>query len=137
MEDGFGAEACVGLAAAGCMEATEGGQTTVGMGTCFVQELDWWQAGLDAVLAELMALHAATDAENAAAGMTVPNMVDALDAYHRAWLAYREAACTYEYAHWMGGTGGGPASAECHLQLTGAHMLALSGRLRDALIPEP
>ena len=135
LDDRAAAGACVGQASGSCMEQTEGGWTTVGMGVCLHAEIDWWQARLDATFAELIALHAASDAENAEAGLTVPSLAQALDGFHRAWIAYRDAACTYEHAHWMGGTGGGPASASCHLQLTGAHALDLAARLRDARLP--
>jgi uncharacterized protein YecT (DUF1311 family) len=134
-DDRAGARACVGRAAGVCMDTTEGGQTTVGMGVCLMDELDWWDARLSETFTELMALHAAMDAENAAAGLTLPSLAETLEDFHRAWSAYRDAACTYEHAHWMGGTGGGPASAACRLHLTGAHALDLMARLGDARLP--
>ena len=43
----------------------------------------------------------------------------------RAWIAYRDARCGYEYSLWQGGTGGGPASVACYMEVTGEQALYL------------
>ena len=47
----------------------------------------------------------------------------------RAWIAWRDAACLYEVSQWGGGTGGGPAGADCMMRLAGEQALALEDRL--------
>ncbi len=126
---------CAGSAAEVCMEATEGGWTTVGIGACLSDEVAWWEGRLAAILDELGALNAAVDREMSEVNPHLIRLAPALDAFHAAWRAYRDAACDYEYAHWMGGTGGGPASTSCALDLTAAHTLELAARLREARLP--
>ena len=43
----------------------------------------------------------------------------------RAWIAFRDAACNYEATRWGGGTGAGPAAADCVMKLTARQALHL------------
>lgn len=119
---------CIGKSADVCMGG-DGGSTTVGMGYCLQSEAEYWDGRLNDAYKPLMASEKANDAEMAEIGATVPKTAEALRDMQRAWIAYRDAACLYEYAQWGGGTGGGPASAGCIMQLTGEQALKLEARL--------
>jgi uncharacterized protein YecT (DUF1311 family) len=122
---------CIGHAADACMLETEGGDTTVGMGACLRAELDWWAARLSVAEAAVAEAAAATDAEMVAIGATVPMQVPAFDAMRAAWAAWRDAACDWERVQWGGGTGQGPATAACLMQVTGEQALALEAWLAE------
>jgi uncharacterized protein YecT (DUF1311 family) len=122
-------QACIGLAAEACMAATSDGGTTVGMGFCLDAEYRWWDDRLNLVYRRLLADHQAADREAAADGVRAPSLAEGLVAMQRAWIPFRDAACAYEVAHWGGGTGGGPAAAECRMRLTGEQALALALRI--------
>ncbi|MGX0902136.1 uncharacterized protein YecT (DUF1311 family) [Roseovarius sp. MBR-79] len=124
-----GGEGCAGQAASACMEATPGGQTTVGMGGCLDRERAYWDGWLNAVYQQLYVNLAAQDAQVASAA---PRQAEALRDMQRAWIGFRDAKCGYEAAQWGGGTGAGPASVSCHLHETARQMLYLqSSRLGD------
>ena len=123
-------EGCIGYAADECT-GSPGGSTTVGMGYCYGQEFEYWDARLNAAYAALMAIERAQDAEIKELGSAAPSTAEALRAMQRAWIAYRDAACDYERSQWGGGTGGGPASAACMMGLTGSQALALEDRLEE------
>lgn len=120
---------CAGLAANLCMQSNDGGETTVGMSTCLGKEADFWDAELNAVYAELSAREKANDAEMAKIGATVPPVFSALRDMQRAWIPYRDALCAYDYSHWGGGTGGGPASVSCFLHETARQVAVLRTNL--------
>ncbi|MEO0774677.1 MAG: lysozyme inhibitor LprI family protein, partial [Pseudomonadota bacterium] len=67
----------------------------------------------------------ASDAEMASIGASVASQEEALRAMQRAWIAYRDATCDYEYSQWGGGTGGGPALIGCIMRETGEQTLYL------------
>jgi len=127
-ETGLDAQACIGLSAQACME-TPGGETTVGMGMCYAQELDYWDGRLNAAYKALMEQHEAEDATLAAQGFSGPGLAVSLRDMQRAWIAWRDAACAYEFALWTGGTGGGPAATACRMQITAEQALELEARL--------
>ena len=120
--------ACVGRSEEACI-ASPDGYTTVGMGFCLGRELDYWDARLNAAYGALREVEARADAEMRELGATVPSMANSLRAAQRAWIAFRDADCAYELSQWGGGTGGGPATTQCLMQLTGERALALEGRL--------
>ncbi|WGH77631.1 lysozyme inhibitor LprI family protein [Jannaschia ovalis] len=122
---------CIGLSAGACVADTPGGETTVGMGACLYSELQYWDDRLNAAYGTLRAAHAATDAEMRSAGGNPPSMADALRDMQRAWIPYRDAACAYARSQWGGGTGGGPASADCLMRLTGEQALRLERELEE------
>jgi uncharacterized protein YecT (DUF1311 family) len=43
----------------------------------------------------------------------------------RAWIEFRDKACTYEAALWQGGTGQGPAAISCLMEQTARQALSL------------
>lgn len=71
---------------------------------------------------------AALAESNAALSPTIPDAVDLLRQMQRDWIAYRDAACAWDYVQWGGGSGAGPAEAECLMRLTASQVLFLEGR---------
>lgn len=119
---------CIGRSAEACI-ATPDGFTTVGMGFCLGRELEYWDGRLNAAYGALREIEAAADAGMRELGATVPSMADALRDAQRAWIAFRDADCAYELSQWGGGSGGGPATGRCLMQMTGERALALEDRL--------
>ena len=99
------------------------------MGFCIQSELAFWDTRLNAAYGALMDIEEAQDSEMRDLGAGITSMADALRAMQRAWIIYRDAACDYERSQWGGGTGGGPATAECMMRMTGLQALALETRL--------
>ena len=122
---------CVGASAEVCIEDTEGGYSTVGMGACIWAEHEYWDARLNAAYGELLARPAEGDAENHEYQPNLPSMEDALREMQRAWIPFRDATCAYERSLWGGGTGGGPAAADCLMQETARQALRLESILRE------
>lgn len=129
--DTAGKSFCIGRASDLCMARTPGGGSTVGMVGCYDRELRWWDARLNTVYGQLMAEEKATDAEMKRIGATAPSLSESLRAMQRAWIPYRDAACDYERANWGGGTGGGPATLACLMDLTARQTLRLEAHLGD------
>lgn len=114
--------ACIGLSANLCMEAP-GGYSTYGMGGCLDRELSFWDALLNENYSARMA-----QAKRADAAETQDHLAfqaEALRDMQRAWITFRDAACDYERSQWGGGTGGGPATLACLMQMTGEQALRL------------
>lgn len=128
--------ACLGLSANACMAAQPGGPSTAGDGACYAAETAYWDRRLNADYAELLKLEEAQAAEDAAAPALQASPVEALRTMERAWVAYRDAACAYEYSTWGGGTGGGPAQELCLLIFTGRQALDLELRLSELKVQE-
>jgi len=126
--DAAQAQACIGAAAQACIDSPDG-YTTVGMGMCYGMELDHWDARLNVAYKALMKLHEKSDASMKEYGATVPETAPALRDMQRAWIAYRDAACAYERSLWGGGTGQGPATAECLMRMTADQALMLEARV--------
>jgi uncharacterized protein YecT (DUF1311 family) len=126
--DGLLRDVCVGLSAAACINAP-GGYTTVGMGFCLSQEADYWDGRLNAAYQSLMAFEESADAEMAELGSAAPPMAPALQEMQRAWIAFRDTTCQYEVTQWGGGTGQGPAFADCRMRTTAQQALTLEDRL--------
>ena len=124
---------CIGRGAQACMEKTDAGGSTVGMGFCLGAELKDWDVRLNQVYGVLRGREKAMDDEMASyktqGTPTVPQIAPALKTMQRAWIAYRDAACAYEVTHWGGGTGGGPAWSGCMMDLTARQAIALRARM--------
>ena len=112
--------ACIGASANQCTIKTPGGSATVVVGACFDRELQFWDARLNEVYAQLRAQQADMEpARNAN-----------LQAMQRAWITYRDARCDYELVQWGGGTGGIPALIACLMQSTAEQVFVLEQSLR-------
>jgi uncharacterized protein YecT (DUF1311 family) len=121
-------QSCVGASANACMEATQGGSSTVGMGACLAAERDAWDARLNEVYQASMAAHRASDAEYKPALSEAESLRDA----QRAWIPFRDANCLYEISHWGGGTGAGPAGTACTMRMTAGRALELGWTTENA-----
>jgi len=117
---------CIGRAAAACM-MTPGGDTTIGMMECLDGEVRYWDVRLNTAYAERVAIAKEQDAEMRDLGSAAASIEESLRAMQRSWIAFRDASCLYEQVQWMGGTGGGPATAACHMHETARQALKLEG----------
>ncbi len=122
---------CIGKAAAHCSQNSLGGETSFGMGGCLEKELIYWDAALNSAYLALIEQVRQIDADAEKNEWRVAKQVPALRKAQRAWIAYRDATCEYEYATWSGGTGGGPALLSCLMTLTGEQALRLQARLEE------
>ncbi|MEM7596725.1 MAG: lysozyme inhibitor LprI family protein [Pseudomonadota bacterium] len=120
-----GRHACVGVSAQRCMEDTAGGQSTYGMGGCLSAEFEYWDQQLNALYGAAIDAARAFDADMAGVAAHLATQEANLRAMQRAWIAFRDATCDYEYSQWGGGTGGGPAIAGCMMRMTGEQALYL------------
>ncbi|WP_347139601.1 lysozyme inhibitor LprI family protein [Paracoccus sp. SSK6] len=116
--------ACIGAASGPCIESP-GGYSTYAMSWCLGQEFDVWDRKLNDSYARVLASAKAADAEMAELGSAAEKQEPLLRQMQRDWIAFRDAACAYERSRWGGGTGGGPASVDCSLQLTAHQYLRL------------
>lgn len=121
--------ACVGQAAQACTEAS-GNDSTIGMSACYGAELDLWKAQLNATYDKLNATHEASDKRIEGVGAT-PQAPE-LEAAEKAWLAYRDAECSYQAGFFAGGSGAGPAQVLCEMTLTGQRAIDLNASLLAA-----
>ncbi len=104
--------ACIGVASQACIDASEENQTTIGMVECTLREHLWWDERLNGAYAELeRSLDEGEFTE--------------LRKAQRAWLAYREADCGFQYDYWREGTIRTIFAASCQLQTTAERALAL------------
>ena len=112
--DGFAAEmACVGVSANQCM------------GGCLDRELQFWDQRLNDNYAAVMVQAKRMDADAIPGPEGSPGVADALREMQRAWIVFRDKACTYEASLWQGGTGRGPAAINCLMQQTARQALSL------------
>jgi len=124
---------CIGVASNACMDATEGGYSTIGMVGCISAEHDWWDADLNSSYRALRTHERAADASwPSVPGMLPrPSGVDALRDMQRAWITFRDATCLYDELQWWGGTGASLVGAACRSQLTAEQALHLRRLLAD------
>lgn len=117
---------CVGLSAQACISSA-GGDTTIGMTACLEGELKFWDQRLNQAYAKRMQNAKKEDKEMTSIRATTSSLADALRKMQRAWVSFRDAACLYEQAQWLGGTGGGPATMACQMHETARQALKLEG----------
>lgn len=122
-------EKCAGLSAAACMNANAYGSTTAGMVECAGKEADFWDKELNDVYGQVVAKAKAADGQAKASELNVAPIVPALREMERVWIEYRDKTCSFQYALWQGGTGGGPASSSCNLNLTALQYIYLKNSL--------
>ncbi|EGQ8442544.1 lysozyme inhibitor LprI family protein [Vibrio cholerae] len=117
---------CVGLSAKDCM-ASQGGDTTIGMMTCLQREVEFWELRLNTAYSKHLLIADKQDAEINNVRATNISLSNKLKIMQRAWIDYKNAACLYEQAQWLGGSGGGPATIACHMHETARQALKLEG----------
>ncbi|MDF1855673.1 lysozyme inhibitor LprI family protein [Pseudooceanicola sp.] len=118
---------CIGASGEACMQATPGGQSTVGMGGCLDRELSYWDARLNSAYGSAMRQAKQADQANSDGALAVLSQAQALREMQRAWIPFRDAKCDFARSQWGGGTGGGPAQLSCLMQETGQQALYLEG----------
>ncbi|WP_299839747.1 lysozyme inhibitor LprI family protein [uncultured Paracoccus sp.] len=123
-------QSCIGVAADACIDQPAG-DSTVGMTGCLMGEYQHWDGLLNSAYAEVMQKAEANDAELKQLGSAAEAEAPLLKEMQRKWIAFRDAACNWERSKWGGGTGGGPASAQCAMTLTAEQYLRLASRLRE------
>lgn len=128
-KEGANRLSCAGDAANHCMDANEGGSSTVGMGACLDKELAWWDARLNEVYRDLSKRERSDDEEAEAGGWNAPKKLPALKEMQRAWITYRDALCEHEAVQWGGGTGAGPAYLSCLMGETARQYFVLADQL--------
>lgn len=123
-------ETCIGQAAAQCMEA-DGGSTTPGMGACLAAERDVWDARLNATFTEVLDRARQADALMAESDPDFATQEASLRDMQRHWIAFRDAACTFERSRWTNGSMAGPAATGCSMRLTGQQAIWLEEFLQE------
>lgn len=123
--------ACVGLATAKCVDASDYGSTTIGMMECAEKETAFWDAKLNATYKELMARAEKFDAMNADDPRIVEKIADSLRAMQRAWIPYRDATCTFQYSLGMGGTIASTIASHCQLETTADQYIYLANAWQE------
>ncbi len=127
-----GAEAaCVGRSAEQCMIDSEGGGSNLGASACYGKELEAWDARLNDWYAEALREAREADADMEGMSFTPPSQEEALRQMQRAWITFRDAKCEHVASLYQGGTGAGPASAECQMYETGAQAIYLRRLLNE------
>ena len=96
-------EGCSDLVFEAC-SATPDGQSNLGMSHCLYAEADFWDEKLNAEWQRLIPLVRETDAVDAAFGPEYAVREDKLRAAQRAWIAFRDAQCAFDYAIPGGGS---------------------------------
>lgn len=119
--EGGDKRACIGQAAAQCMDQP-GGSSTVGTGFCLDRELIWWDSMLNDAYGQLMQAMRAAD-KGLPADLAI--QASSLRDMQRAWISYRDARCGHEASLWQGGTGSGPAFLNCLMAETAEQALYL------------
>jgi uncharacterized protein YecT (DUF1311 family) len=115
-------ESCVGASAAACMEASEGGYSTMGMSSCLSTESAEWEARMGLAYEARLAADVAFEAEYPGDGPLARTLREA----QIAWAEWRDAGCAYEtMAEWGGGSGRGPALAACTMRMNAERARAL------------
>lgn len=109
------APTCIGAAARQCQRAA-GGETTVGIVRCVMDEHAAWDTVLNR---EYKAARAHYGADQAVA--------DSLLAAQRAWIAWRDSECRFQYDRYGGGSMRSIAAANCRMSMTAQRALELRG----------
>ncbi len=118
--------ACIGASSDACMN-TPDGQTTAGMSACLHHEMLEWDMLMTAWYDKSLRQAREADDQVKQLGSAADPAAPVLERAQQAWTGFRDSACLFQEVRWQGGTAGGPASAECLLQLTAEQAL----RLRD------
>ena len=116
---------CIGKMAEACMEAEEGGHTTLGMVSCTVAEARAWDAILNVEYQQTLDDLEAMDTREAVQFPDYAARADSLRDAQRAWIAFRDAECGLVYAMWGAGSMRNIASANCKLEMTAERALEL------------
>lgn len=113
--DGDLAPSCIGAAANQCQQAP-GGDTTIGIAKCVMGEHAAWDAVLNREYKTARSQFAGD-----------PTAADSLRDAQRAWIAWRDAECAFQYDRYGGGSMRTIAAANCRMSMTAMRALELRG----------
>lgn len=106
---------CIGVASNICQEQP-GGASTIGIVDCLARETAWWDGLLNSHYQDLLATND-------------PEPADGLRKAQRAWMAFRDADCAFQYSVWGGGSMRSIAGASCTLDHTARRAIDLEALL--------
>lgn len=111
------ARTCIGQVSNDC-QAEPGNGSTIGISQCNARETSWWDGYLNdnyAALQESLSVEAFAELKKA----------------QRAWIAFRDAECQFQYARWGYGTMRSIGFSSCMLNQTAERALSLAELLTD------
>lgn len=117
------APACIGVATNRCIDATPNGSTTAGMVSCTASETAIWDEFLNQTYQDLRAQMREMDASDYVGDM--PRAADALRDAQRAWIAFRDAECNFEWAMFQEGSMRSLVASSCIQEHTARRALEL------------
>ncbi len=118
--------ACMGRTVEACMAREADGQTTIGAIKCLSAETETWDGKLNDEYTATRSFYAAMDHEDS--GQRVDELLKA----QRAWITFRDAECTMEYAAWGAGSIRSIAGADCLMSITAERTVRLA-KLRELM----
>lgn len=124
-EESAEAAACVGQGATICMDTETDGYTTVGMMFCTLAEHEAWDVLLNRDFGDQLENARMMDVEMSENFPEFAYGADSLLAAQRAWIPYRDAQCSLEYALWGAGSMRQTAGASCKLHMTADRVIYL------------
>lgn len=127
--------ACIGLSSQACMTANDYGSTTAGSVECVSRETGFWDNRLNAIYAQYMQSARALDSQDVG-GPGPANMAVSLRDMQRAWIAFRDATCTFQFSLGRGGTIAHQFSAGCAMDMTAQQYLYLKNNVTPDLNPD-
>ncbi len=102
------------------------GGTTFGSVNCLGAEIEIWDAKLNEEYKVTRGFYAGLDGEDDG------QRTEALQKAQRAWIAFRDAECSMEYAAWGKGSIRSIAGADCMMSLTAERTVRLAA-LRELM----
>lgn len=124
-ETSVGKKACNGLLSGVCMDEEPGGQSTQGMVRCTRAETFFWDEKLNEAYALALADVKAADADDKEYTPEFAVRQDRLRDAQRAWIAFRDAQCGFDYSIWGSGSMSRVWGASCLSQMTFERVLDL------------
>ncbi len=116
---------CVGDMATNCMDAEEGGHSTLGMSMCSNAEAEVWDRLLNQEYKATMAWAKSMDADEREVFPEFANRATALRDTQRAWIPFRDAECAMAYATWGAGSMRHIAGTSCMMDMTAERTIEL------------
>jgi len=122
--------ACLGQASNACQ--IQGHTTTQGIVQCIQAETQAWDALLNT---EYKALRADLGNRNTTVSGNQLDLNEQLLTAQRAWIAYRDAECSFAYARWQDGSIRSVVHANCLMVMTARRTIELRQTLRRHVQP--
>lgn len=126
-------QACMGQASTACQTQEVDGDSTIGLMFCALMERDLWDEALNIEYQDQIAFAADLDRKEREYGnANFAIQQESLRNAQRAWIPFRDAQCTLEYAQWGSGSMRNVAAAQCNLRMTADRVIYLK-TARDAM----